>query len=61
MLDAGRYAAVVHLVDWQAEPGSRGSDGNPSESALPDFIVEIFSGLPDGYEYRTKVETFGRP
>lgn len=60
-LDNGRYAAVVHLVDWQAEPGSRGADGKPSAGALPDFIVEIFAEVQGGLKYRTKVETFDRP
>ncbi|MFE5819191.1 hypothetical protein ACFQ6S_37980 [Streptomyces sp. NPDC056479] len=59
-LDSGRYAAVVHLVDWQAEPGSQTEDGEPSVDALPDFVVEVF--IPrDGLEFRTKVETFDRP
>ncbi|WP_134715054.1 hypothetical protein [Saccharomonospora xinjiangensis] len=60
-LDSGRYAAVVHLVDWQAEPGSRRAGGNPSVSALPDFIVEIFVDFHSELKYRTKVETFNRP
>lgn len=59
-LDRGRYAAVVHLVDWQAEPGSRGVDGNPSADALPDFIVDIFTEARGAAKYRTKVETFDR-
>jgi hypothetical protein len=60
-LDSGRYAAVVHLVDWQAEPGSHGTDGNPSAGALPDFIVEIVTDVHGALKYRTKVETFERP
>jgi hypothetical protein len=60
-LDDGRYAVVVHLLDWQAEPGSRGRDGKPSPDALPDFIVEICVDAPEGSEYRTKVDTFERP
>lgn len=60
-LDDGRYAVVVHLVDWQAEPGSRGADGSPSADALPDFIVEIFTDVYGGLKYRTKVDTFDRP
>ncbi|MDQ0930921.1 hypothetical protein [Streptomyces turgidiscabies] len=60
-LDSGRYAAVVHLVDWQAEPGGRGADGNPSSGALPDFIVEIFTDVQGELKCRTKVETFDRP
>jgi hypothetical protein len=60
-LDSGRYAVVVHLLDWQAEPGSRGSDGKPSPDALPDFIAEIFVDSRERPEYRAKVETFERP
>lgn len=58
-LDSGKYAAVVHLVDWQEEPGSQTADGEPTEDALPDFIVEVF-GPKDGQAFRTKVETFDR-
>ncbi|MGW6904842.1 hypothetical protein [Streptomyces sp. NPDC054940] len=59
-LDSGKYAAVVHLVDWQAEPGSQTDDGEPSADALPDFIVEVFDPK-DGEQFRTKVETFDQP
>lgn len=60
-LDSGSYAAVVHLVDWQAEPGGRGADGTPSAGALPDFIVEIFADVHGELKYRAKVDTFDRP
>lgn len=60
-LDSGRYAAVVHLLDWQAEPGSRGSDGKPSPNSLPDFIVEIYVDTREHLEYRVEIETFERP
>jgi hypothetical protein len=60
-LDSGRYVAVVHLVDWQSEPGSRGADGSPSVGALPDFIVEIFADVHAELKYRAKVDTFDRP
>lgn len=59
-LDSGRYAVVVHLVDWQAEPGSREPHGEPASDALPDFIVEISADLPGQSGYRTKAETFDR-
>jgi hypothetical protein len=59
-LDSGQYAVVVHLLDWQAEPGSRGSGGEPSPNALPDFIVEIFADSRERSGYRAKVETFER-
>jgi hypothetical protein len=60
-LDAGRYSVIVHLIEWEAEPGSRDESGKPSASALPDFIVEIFEEPPGGLIYRSKVETFERP
>jgi hypothetical protein len=60
-LDAGRYSVVVHLIDWEAEPGGRDERGDPSASALPDFIVEIFEERPGELKYRSKVETFERP
>jgi hypothetical protein len=60
LLESGTYAAVV-LVDWQAEPGSRGSDRNSSSKALPDFIVEIFADVQGELKCRTKVDTFDRP
>lgn len=60
-LDAGRYGAVVHLVDWESEPGGLGNDGKPSTDALPDFIVEIFSDHVEGPAYRVNIDTFDRP
>lgn len=60
-LESGRYAVVVHLVDWQAESGALDENGKPSLNAFPDFIVEIFDELPGGGTYRTKMETFERP
>jgi hypothetical protein len=60
-LDPGRYAVVVHLIEWEAEPGSRDEHGEPTASALPDFIVEIFEERPGELTYRSKVRTFERP
>jgi hypothetical protein len=60
-LPSGRYSAVVHLVDWKAEPESVGSDGRPLEGALPDFVVEIRREEGVGNVYRTKSTTFSRP
>lgn len=58
---AGRYALVIHLIDWKAEPGSVADGGGPTESALPDFVVEVapVTGLETAF--RTKLETFDRP
>ncbi|XVV10936.1 hypothetical protein ACQP2X_39780 [Actinoplanes sp. CA-131856] len=59
-LASGQYAVIVHLLDWEAEPGSSNEDGSPVPNALPDFIVELH---PDRgvSKFRTKVETFDRP
>jgi hypothetical protein len=56
----GRHLVVVHLIDWNAEPGSMTPDGEPGPDALPDFIVEI---LPDDGRstVRVKLETFDAP
>ncbi|OIK01332.1 hypothetical protein BIV25_05840 [Streptomyces sp. MUSC 14] len=59
-LPAGRYAVVVHLVDWQSDPASVGPDGSPAEGALPDFAVTISEALA-GTAYRKDIETFDPP
>ena len=59
-LPAGRYAVVVHLIDWQSDPASVGPDGSPAEGALPDFAVTI-SEAPAGTAYRKNIETFDPP
>ncbi|MEV4640470.1 hypothetical protein AB0J80_24315 [Actinoplanes sp. NPDC049548] len=58
-LEAGRYAVTVHLIEWDAEPGALGPEGNPTERALSDFVVEV--GAAGDGPYRTRVETFDRP
>ncbi|MFE1522092.1 hypothetical protein ACFW9I_35770 [[Kitasatospora] papulosa] len=57
----GRYAVVVHLIDWQAEPGSQDADGRPVPEALPDFVVLINSAQSGQGAYRTAVQTFELP
>ncbi|MGW3522273.1 hypothetical protein [Streptomyces olivaceus] len=59
-LGSGQYAITVHLLDWQAEPGSQGTDENLSPDALPDSIVEIFADSREPSCYRVKIETFER-
>lgn len=58
-VEAGRYSVTVHLLDWKAEPGSLTPDGDPSPSALPDFLA-VFSTTPGNGEHRTRVNTFDR-
>jgi hypothetical protein len=55
---AGRWAATVHVLDWNEEPGSVGPDRRPTADALPDFVVVL---APDsGGPYRTTLVTFDR-
>jgi hypothetical protein len=56
----GRWSAVVHLIDWQAEPGSMQKDGQPSETALPDFVV-VLNPTDESRHYRLDIQTFDRP
>jgi hypothetical protein len=57
----GRYAVVVHLIDWQAEPGCQDGEGQPVPGALPDFVVLINPARPDQGPYRAAVQTFEAP
>lgn len=59
-IEAGTYSAIVHLLDWDAEPGSRTAEGTASANALPDFIVELHEELAPSPAYRRRVETFER-
>jgi hypothetical protein len=57
----GRFTVTIHLIDWKAEPGSMAVDGQPTDGALPDFLVEVIPEAAHPPLYRTKVETFERP
>ncbi|MGE7386471.1 hypothetical protein ACQKM2_13445 [Streptomyces sp. NPDC004126] len=57
----GRCAVVVHLIDWQAEPGSQDGAGRPVPGALPDFAVLINPARPGRETFRTAVRTFEAP
>ncbi|MFJ3882928.1 hypothetical protein ACIPW5_36430 [Streptomyces sp. NPDC090077] len=57
----GRYAVVVHLIDWQAEAGSQDAAGRPVPGALPDFVVLIDLAQPGQGAFRTAVNTFEAP
>lgn len=57
-LSAGRYSVRIHLIDWKAEPGAATKDGEPTEEALPDFVVEASPESSSPPSYRTAVETF---
>jgi hypothetical protein len=58
-LAPGRYVVHVHLIEWDAEPGWADAEGNPTASALPDFVVE-FSDPVGTEHFRTSLQTFER-
>lgn len=58
LLDAGDYVVRPQLIDWAAEPGSKDSQGRPSPSALPDFLVFIEPVVQTAFNYRQEIETF---
>ncbi len=60
-LKAGEHSVTVHLIDWAAESGSRDREGNPTESALPDFVILINDTGNFNGPWRDDVETFERP
>lgn len=60
-LSAGRYTVTVNLVDWGKEPGSQDASGEPTPTALPDFVVLINPDDGEHPDYRLHVETFDRP
>lgn len=59
-LPQGRYAVRASIVAWDQEPGARGSDGLPTQGALPDFLITVdrCSGTED---FRTNEITFDPP
>lgn len=58
-LPSGRWSVTVALIEWDAEPGQKDSDGQPTPTALPDFtlLINPETGTDD---YRTEVHTFDR-
>ena len=59
-LPPGDYSAVIHMIGWDEEPGSRTDDGKPTANALPYFLV-ILNPVVSETTFRTKVDTFDRP
>jgi hypothetical protein len=57
-LAAGDYAATVHLIAWDEEPGMQTDDG-PAAGAPPDYLV-LINPTQKGATFRTEVETFDR-
>lgn len=44
-LSPRRYSVRARLIDWKAEMGSADECGEPVESALPDFLIEVAAQL----------------
>jgi hypothetical protein len=59
-IPAGTWSVVVNLIDWQAEPGSTSSDGVPTPTALPDFVV-LLNRADQAGPFRQAVATFDQP
>lgn len=59
-LPAGEWSVIVHMLDWDKEPGAFIAAGKPSSNALPDFLVVISPALP-GQQFRLSLWTFDRP
>lgn len=58
-LERGFYNIVVYLIEWDAEPNMKLSNGKPSPNALPDFIISI-NKANSSENYRKSLETFNQ-
>jgi hypothetical protein len=58
-LPPGEWSVVVHMLDWDKEPGAFIAPGQPSPSALPDFLVTITPASPN-QQFHGSLETFDR-
>lgn len=56
-LSQGRYTVTIHMLDWGAEDGARDASGNPTATALSDFVVLINPEI-EKVQYRQKIVTF---
>jgi hypothetical protein len=59
-LPEGRYAVRASIIAWDEEPGARGSDGLPTQRALPDFLIAI-DRSSDTEDFRINEITFDPP
>jgi hypothetical protein len=55
---AGPNAVTIHVIQWDAEPGAKDTQGKPASGALPDFVVLISPESTTGNPYRTRLQTF---
>jgi hypothetical protein len=58
-LEQGKYTVTIHMLNWEAEKGAKDTDGNPSATALSDFVV-LINPEDEKIHYRQKIETFDR-
>lgn len=56
----GDYAVRVHLINWSEEPGTKGPDGHPTPTALPDFLV-LLNPTEPGFMPAATLQTFPPP
>jgi len=54
----GRYVVTANLIDWNQEPGALDSDGKPTETAMPDVIVQIEKAASPEGEYRVDIDPY---
>ena len=59
-LASGDWAVTIHLIEWTGEPGAQTPDGQPTATALADFVV-LLNPAAAGTHFRTKVDTFEEP
>jgi hypothetical protein len=59
-LEPGTCAVTIHMIEWDAEPGTRDASGAPGKNALPDFVVLVNPAVP-GTAFRREVQTFPTP
>ncbi len=59
-LAAGQWSVVVHMINWDDEPGAFASPGKPAVTALPDYLVTI-SPAVKGQAFRAELRTFPPP
>jgi hypothetical protein len=56
----GEHEVVLHVIDWESEPGSTTEDGQPAPHALPDFVALVSPAASPG-PYRNEILTFPPP
>lgn len=57
-LEPGAYSVKAYAIDWEEDPDSVDANGDPTEDALPEFIIILTSDPDESKEYFTGLETF---